>query len=670
MSGNYHFGGFRLDADQRLLFDPEGRPLNISTRAFDCLLILIENRGQTLSKNRLMSAVWRNQIVEENNLNQAIFSIRKALGDSKADSQFVRTVQGQGYCFTAEIDRPVASANDAAGNPAPADAAVDIPCAEGTPGDQHPAVDSRLKLPDHTVRWAMAMSAMLIALLAAVIGSQNTMPPAQASLEVGAPAVFKPSQVTYPPVIANSIAVLPFAVLNPTPEDDLFALGLHDELTNRLSKVSSLNVIARSSVLPMAERYPSPNELGRVLGVESVMTGTVFVAAGRARINLQLIDPLTGVTRWSSRYESATTNLPDIMTIQSDIAQSVASTLETQIQPAEQDDISAIPTHSFDAYRYRLAGKSAYANLDYPQALALAHQALALDPDYYDALTLLANTHIVLVGRPLPGMTSDMHYRKARDTADRMIAVAPEKPDGYIRKALAFATNKQWTEAVALYRKARDLNAPLSQMNMFAPVLMSVGDFPSAIEILDANLRYDPMNLFGRGFLMAALEAAGDSARARAEYRIGDELKAVWSGDTFNVFLALGRREPLEDIDDIPQMNVSVRDMLKHIDDTPRIAAAIIDHMQDTTDLAPADMLYLSAMAAYIGRPEQALAILEITLQDVWYNIYFVWLPIFKEVRQLPEFAPLLARSGLIEFWQVNAFPDICHPTRSGVTCK
>jgi DNA-binding winged helix-turn-helix (wHTH) protein len=101
------FAGFRLDPRMRLLYDRAGLPVPLSSRALSTLLFLVENQGETVSKQQLMDAVWPNSVVEENNLSQAISALRKALGDNKGKHRIILTIPGRGYSFVSTV-RPVA----------------------------------------------------------------------------------------------------------------------------------------------------------------------------------------------------------------------------------------------------------------------------------------------------------------------------------------------------------------------------------------------------------------------------------------------------------------------------------------------------------------------------------------------------------------------------------
>ena len=99
----FEFSGFRLDANQRLLFDAEGEPLALTSRAFDTLLFMIEHPGELLDRETMMRSIWPGTIVEENNLSQCIVALRRTLGESPEDHKFIVTVPGRGYRFVAPV---------------------------------------------------------------------------------------------------------------------------------------------------------------------------------------------------------------------------------------------------------------------------------------------------------------------------------------------------------------------------------------------------------------------------------------------------------------------------------------------------------------------------------------------------------------------------------------
>lgn len=302
----YHFSGYRLDARHRKLFDPHGEPVALSARPFDALLFLVERPGQILSREELMEAVWPQLFVEENNLTQAISTIRKALHEAASESQFIRTVPGSGYCFMAPVEK----------QPGGGCAHVQVVATAWSRASRW----SRLWLMEAV---ALGLAVTLIAGLAA--WDADAVPAARRSLApLGFSEIPKPENR-----IPNSIAVLPLVTLS-RERDVLFTHGLHDEIISQLTKNRSLKIVARSSVVALLEDG-SMLDMARVLRVESILSGTIRLAGSRARISLQLLDVNSGLTRWSDMYDVDQQDLAEMISIQGDIALNVAAALEREM---------------------------------------------------------------------------------------------------------------------------------------------------------------------------------------------------------------------------------------------------------------------------------------------------------------------------------------------------
>lgn len=662
----YRFQGFRLDARQRRVTDPDDRPVNLSSRAFDTLLTLLRHRGETLSKSELMQQVWPNVIVEENNLNQAISSLRKALGDSRNETRFVLTVPGRGYCFIAPVEVIVEASGTALDAGANTDE-VSLREAESPPWS--PAGWSR------QTRTVLAATALLFVLAVSAAYMLRSMPPPQgdggASFTTDTAAPSTPDPFIGLPVeelINNSVAVLPFSSLNATPENSPFTVGLHDEIISQLAKIRSLKVISRDSIIALSRRQLPLQELGRVLKVETVMSGTVLYAGKQARISLQLLDPRSGLTLWADTYEVDQRDLSEMISVQSDIASHVAGALETEITAAEQEDIAALPTQSFEAYRYNLAARFAYFQMDYPKTWELARQAIEHDPGYFDAHYTFSTVNTVMVSTPLPGMSSREHFDLGLASAEKIIEIAPERSDGYALKAVALNAQKEWHGVASTLDTLMNMGFPLSELKYVALVLLCLGEFDKAIEIYEANLVTEPLNSYGRGFLMAAYEMAGMREKSRETYAIGEELSPVWWGDTVNVFLALGRNEALSDIEEIYGISDDLRHLLLNVHDTELVKRGVSRYAAGAGK-TPVESLYYAALAARSDEHELAVQLLRASLQDVWTSLFWVWLPVFDETRRLDSFKNLLNESGLPGFWRTRGWPKVCQPAGAGFDC-
>jgi TolB-like protein/DNA-binding winged helix-turn-helix (wHTH) protein len=262
---------------KRVLIGPDGMPVNISSRAFDTLHYLASHPHELIDKHRLMKAVWPNSVVEENNLNQQISTLRKVLGEAAGDhryagSRFIVTVSGRGYRFVQDVQRvgslPVA-AEGLRESPAQA--------AGNGSADDSPA----RSVPDAAARrgwrssWPGAMVAAVVVLM------------------VGAAYVLLagPEWGRTVPMEAPSIAVLPFADVSPNHDQGYFADGLSEELLNALGRLNGLRVIGRTSSFSFKGRNEDVRQVAATLGVQHVLEGSVRRDGDRLRITTQLVMP-------------------------------------------------------------------------------------------------------------------------------------------------------------------------------------------------------------------------------------------------------------------------------------------------------------------------------------------------------------------------------------------
>lgn len=645
----YRFAGYRLDPRKRTLHAPDGNLVTLSYRAFDTLVAFASHPGQTLSKSFLMDTVWPNQIVEDNNLSQAIVALRRALGDHSRDTdRMIMTLPGKGYCFTAEVKAVY-------------------------PGDDSTVTRKR--------RWhwptPLGALAFVLALLAFLPiaryfgeGSPATAPalqPVQSAAARTSPLV---------DVIPDSIAVMPFTNLSGgsvgagTSDEDqrLFAVSLHDAIINQLAKVRSLNVIARNSVVSLVNQGMGVAELGRVLRVESVMTGTLLMADHKARINLQLIEPATGITFWSGSFEADTENLRDMISIQSEIALNVASRLAAEIDQSEREEITAIPTESIDAYQYNQAAKIALYRQDLQQNWKLSRLAIEHDPNYYDALYTFAAANMLLISAPLEGYTGREHAQMVLDTADAMIRIDPDNTQGFALRALALGTRKEWHAVGDAINEIRAMEGPPGRLTFIAMLLLCFGHFDAAIDIYNQHLLTEPLDLFGRGLLMTALELTGQREAAREQYRLGEQLYPTWWGDNVNVLLSLGRGEPLRDVNQLEAVTPRLREdlLLAGNDEAVRRAVRVY---RDLEPKIPAEALYYAALAASVDERDVAVDLMNATVEDAWTSLFWFWLPVFDEVRQESGFHALIERSGITEYWRAHGWPVMCDPDGASFRC-
>ena len=356
---SFEFGGFRLDVAQRCLFDPHGAPVPLPSRAFDVLVLMVERSGELLDKTTILKAVWPTTVVEEGNLSQCIFALRRSLGDTATEHRFIATIPGRGYQFVAPVRElpPVIA-------PQPAVA---------------PRASRRL-------RFAGAGLTLAVALLLAF----RFWPAA---------APDKPTDVG-PLPMAASIAVLPFADLSSAGDMEYFADGIAEELMSSLSKVRGLRVISRHSSFAFKGKREDARSIGEKLRVETILEGGVRKEGDRIRITVQLTRTKDGVSLWAETYDR---QFDDVLDIQGSIAREVAANLAPVVQNSQKsgqpESPSAILTNDAEAYRAYLRGMYQYNRWtdryyrDPEPARIEFLRAVELDPQFAKAYAMLARTY-------------------------------------------------------------------------------------------------------------------------------------------------------------------------------------------------------------------------------------------------------------------------------------
>src|SRR5881394_2586695 len=147
--------------------------------------------------------------------------------------------------------------------------------------------------------------------------------------------------------IDKSIAVLPFENLSDDKENAYFADGIQDDVLTNLSKIGDLKVISRTSVMPYRGKASNVREIGKALGVATILEGSVRRIGNRVRVNVQLINAENDEHLWAEDYDR---DLTDVFAIQSDLAQKIAHELQAKLSPTEKAQIERKPTENSEAY--------------------------------------------------------------------------------------------------------------------------------------------------------------------------------------------------------------------------------------------------------------------------------------------------------------------------------
>lgn len=484
----YVFEGFRLDLARRRLTDPEGRALSLSARAYDVLVHLVENRTRVVSKDELMRAVWSRVVVEENNLNQAIYNIRKVLGDSRESPRFIVTVAGRGYQFIGDIRPDPGDVTSAATNAfeappqspveqsthvaltadEPADEAVAAPAPPSEPMSAPPS-------PQHSRRWLIAAGS---AALAGLVG-----------------ATYWFGRSAHTTGLPSSVAVLPFKPLVDSAANDAVELGITESMINRLSELPGVVVSPLSSVRRFSGQDVDARDAGRTLRVAAVLDGHVQVDQGRLRLTARLIDVNDGRSLWAGSFNE---RLDDFFSVQQSLANQVVQALSLELSDAQRDRLARRDTADAEAWQLYLNGRyhmDRRTEEGFLRSIEYYEAAAARDPRFALPYAGLADAYAVLGVFDLrpPGSV----FPKARDAARRAVEL-----DGYLCEAhaslghVATQFDRDWREGERLYRYALGLRANYGLAVMWlANNQLMQGRIPEALaEARHAQL-VEPMSL-------------------------------------------------------------------------------------------------------------------------------------------------------------------------------
>jgi len=308
---------------------------------------------------------------------------------------------------------------------------------------------------------------------------------------------------------ADGIAVLPFANLSGDPAQAYFSDGIAEELRTALSRIAGLKVVARTS--SEAVRDADAKTAAERLGVANILTGSVRRSPAMIRISAQLVDGKRGMERWSATYDRP---VGDALQIQTDIADKVADALSIRLGGADRSRIVEGATSNPAAHDLLLRAV-AYAQQNegaeaLGRAIGMVDGALALDPNYADAVVAKAGMLKILAGAfAASARESRQLYAEAERTARRAIQLAPRSAAGPSVLAGIYYERLQPRAALAQYRKMLALPGEDAEAHRaYAIFLGETGHTEEALRQIDRGIAIDPLNAQNYGWKAYILAAA------------------------------------------------------------------------------------------------------------------------------------------------------------------
>jgi serine/threonine protein kinase/Tfp pilus assembly protein PilF len=257
-----------------------------------------------------------------------------------------------------------------------------------------------------------------------------------------------------------TVAVLPFRNFGADPESEFFTDGITEDVIASLSKVRSLKVISRTSVMAFKKRELSLREIGRALGAATVLEGSVRRAGNRVRIVAQLVDAETEENLWAETYDR---DLDDIFAIQADVATQIAAALQAELSPDESSRLRRKPTENVVAYQLYLRARYEFFKATeegYREAIGHFEQAIAEDPEFALARVGLALLYEELAtGQGSGTMESRVAFAKAKEAVATALKIDDELGEAHgVAATLRFMCDYDWAGAEREFQLALRLS--------------------------------------------------------------------------------------------------------------------------------------------------------------------------------------------------------------------
>jgi len=300
-----------------------------------------------------------------------------------------------------------------------------------------------------------------------------------------------------PPVVLEdgSVAVLPFENLSGEEENRYFSDGMTEEIIARLARIPDLKVISRTSAMRYRDSELGPGEIGRELGVASILEGAVQRAGDRLRVSARLVDTETTRTLWAETYDRA---LEDVFAIQTDLAERIATSLGLALVGLDPGALDApgLPTLDLEAYDLYLRGRF-FWNQRSPEGLArsieLFEEAITRDPEFYMAHAGLADAWVVTPYHT--GGRARESLDRALEAAERALSLEPELGEAHAARGLALTGMWEWSGAEAEFRRALALSPGYATGHEWhAVLLMAQGRTDEGLEAIRRAFALDPLS--------------------------------------------------------------------------------------------------------------------------------------------------------------------------------
>ncbi|RMG55013.1 MAG: hypothetical protein D6723_03670 [Acidobacteria bacterium] len=653
----YRFGEFVLDVSERQLRHGE-QEIYLRPKIFEALVYLVERAGHIIEKNELKHALWPDTIVTESALTQSIKEIREVLRDDFHHPHYIQTIPRVGYKFIAEVEDITPSEITEEGEMEDEYGTIRIRVVEREDEQQRreqwangPMNEAMLRAPPFSAHpslprsdWWTRRGRAIFAGLALLV------------LLVAVGLLLHGRK--RPPI--RSIAVLPFTYLGVDADREYFADGVTEALIADLSKLRTLRVISRTSVMQYKGARKTLPEIARELDVDALVEGSVLRSGSRVCITARLIRARREELMWADNYER---DLSDILTLQRDVCRAIAQQIQKQLVPSKETSSPAVSSINPAAYEAYLKGRY-YLNKrtdeGFRKGIEYFQRAIAREPNYALAYAGLADCYNLLNNYDV--MLPRVAAPRAKAAARRALDIDDTLADAYASLGFTHTFyDWEWENAERAFRRAIALNPSCAPAHhWYGLYLAAKGRFEEAREELHQARELDPLSLIinaNIGWVLyferrydQAIEACQKTLEMDAHF-LSARIKLAWAYEQKGM-----SREAIAEFRQVlahDETDPSFWALLGHayaVAGRKTEAIQMIGEAKDRSARRYLSPYLIAIIYAELDERDRALKWLEKAYED--RSGWLVWLkvdPKLDRLRADPGFVEFLSRLGLDE---------------------
>ena len=616
----WQFGEFRLDVCRKILWHGD-KSIPMPLKELEVLAMLVRSDGELVTKDELLSEIWKDSFVEESNLSRHIYLLRKTLKDLGADGM-IENVPRRGYRFAGEARAIEAS---------------DIVL------ERHTRTRTLIELQDAAARTERARPygrlvgyAAMIVILAcasALVGSR-----------------YLASQAHDPGI--RSIAVLPFKTLGAGTVSQHAGSGLADILTTRLSSLKDLKIRPSSAAATMLDQDSVTT--GQRLQVDAVLEGTLYYVGERVRVTARLVRIIDSSVVWSGEFDKLRR---DELQLQNELAMQIVPVLAVNLSGGEREALARTYTQNADAYELYIGGRYEWnrrTTSGIIESQRLFRNAIAADPGF--ALAYVGLADALVMNQP---QVAEVPFLIAK-----ALELDPNLGEAYATRGFyQMFFEWEWQQAEESFKRSIELNPNYSTAHHWYATLLAVkGETAAARAEMHRALELNPLSHNFLADLGQLHYFSGEYAEAEKYC-----LKALEIDPDFsfaheylhNIYLKTGQYEKaVVEIVKAEAINESYELEVRKVDEPMgRFRAAFqeagvngyLERRFPGTATSPESYYFYAMKHAFLGDSERALDYLEkSTDARMFLSAFLKAEPIFEQLRSEPRYQKILQKMGLV----------------------